>query len=228
MYFRLKVIVLLLLFKGLLTHQAATAQDADTGNWLMYFGNQAINDRWNWHNEIQYRSYNFIGDTEQLLLRTGIGYNLSERNNNLLLGYGYIHSQPYLTNGLQKAKVDEHRIFQQFINRHALGRVYIQHRLRAEERFLPDGFKIRGRYFVSLNIPLNQSTVTKNSLYVSAYNELFVNAQDNLFDRNRVYAGLGYGFHRAIRVEAGMMSQIYSNGHRNQLQLGFYNNLPLR
>lgn len=224
----MKLTAFFTLFVVLLTHQPGTAQSTDTGNWMMYFGNQTIDDRWNWHNEIQYRNYNLAGDLEQLLLRTGIGYNLSDRNNNLLLGYGYIHSQPYLTGGDRKAKLDEHRIFQQFINRHAIGRVYIQHRLRAEERFLPDGFKIRGRYFLSLNIPLNQPTVTKNSLYVSAYNEIFVNAQDNLFDRNRVYAGLGYGFHKAIRVEVGLMSQMYSNSHRNQLQLGFYNNLPFR
>lgn len=192
----------------------------------MYFGNQAINDRWNWHNEIQYRNYDFIGDMEQLLLRTGIGYNLTERNNNLLLGYGFIHSQSYQPHLSEKVKSDEHRIFQQFINRHALGRVYFQHRIRAEERFLSDDFKVRGRYFLSLNIPLNQATVTKNTLYLSAYNEIFLNAQDKAFDRNRVYGALGYGIHESIRLEIGIMSQIYANSHRNQFQIGLYNNLP--
>jgi len=68
------------------------AQESAIGNWLMYLGNQKINNRWNWHHEIQYRNYNFVGDLEQLLLRTGIGYNLSANNNNLLLGYTYIHT----------------------------------------------------------------------------------------------------------------------------------------
>ena len=44
------------------------SQKAEIGNWFIYFGNQKINQNWNWHNEIQYRNYDFIGDTNQLLL----------------------------------------------------------------------------------------------------------------------------------------------------------------
>jgi len=50
-------------------------QSSDFGNWYIYLGNKKINSRWNWHNEVQYRNYNLGGDLEQLLLRTGIGYN---------------------------------------------------------------------------------------------------------------------------------------------------------
>jgi hypothetical protein len=78
----------------------------------MYFGNQKINKNINWHNEIQHRNYNFIGDFNQLILRTGIGFNLTEDNNNLLLGYGYINTEKYLANSNQKVNVNEHRIFQ--------------------------------------------------------------------------------------------------------------------
>ena len=38
------------------------AQSTDSGNWFLYFGNQKIDNRWNWHNEVQYRNYNFAGD----------------------------------------------------------------------------------------------------------------------------------------------------------------------
>ena len=62
------------------------AQQSDTGNWFIYFGNQPINKKWNLHNEVQYRNYNIAGDLQQLLLRTVIGYNLTENNNNILLG----------------------------------------------------------------------------------------------------------------------------------------------
>ena len=72
---------------------ALHAQKSNTGNWFIYFGNQKINNKWNWHNEVQYRNFNFMGDLSQLLVRTGIGYNLTENNNNILLGYGFINSQ---------------------------------------------------------------------------------------------------------------------------------------
>ena len=72
------------------------AQDSNFGNWLIYIGNKKINSKWNIHNEIQYRNYNAIGDLEQLLIRTGLGYTFNEGNNNVLLGYGYILSENYV------------------------------------------------------------------------------------------------------------------------------------
>jgi hypothetical protein len=89
----------------------AFSQESDFGNWLIYFGDKKINQKLNWHHEVQYRNFNFIGDIEQLLLRTGLGYNLTENNNNIHLGYAFIYSEPYLTNSDQKTNFNEHRIY---------------------------------------------------------------------------------------------------------------------
>jgi len=202
------------------------AQKTDTGNWFLYFGNQKINNRWNWHNEFQYRNFNFAGDLEQLLLRTGIGYNLTENNNNILLGYAYVHSEPYIAGTDDKLETDEHRIFQQFISKQQFGRVYIQHRYRVEERFLNDDFKLRFRYFLSLNVPINKKDLDKNAIYASAYNEIFLNTEQNQFDRNRLYGGIGYCFSKNIKVEAGIMSQMLANNSRAQFQIMIFNSLP--
>ncbi|WP_299184227.1 DUF2490 domain-containing protein, partial [uncultured Chryseobacterium sp.] len=112
------------------------AQESDLGAWYMYFGNNKINNKLNWHNEVQYRNFDAGGDLEQLLIRTGIGYDLTENNNNILLGYGFILSQPYI-NG-EKTENIEHRIFQQYITKQKFGRFNLQHRYRLEERFLQD------------------------------------------------------------------------------------------
>jgi hypothetical protein len=202
------------------------AQNSEVGNWFLYFGNQKINDRWNWHNEVQYRNYNFVGDLEQLLLRTGIGYNLSENNNNLLLGYAYVHSEPYVSGTDDKFKTDEHRIFQQFITKEQFGRVNIQHRYRFEQRFIDENFKMRLRYFLSLNVPINKKVMDKNAIYASAYNEIFINTEANYFDRDRIYGGVGYCFNKSLKMEVGVMSQILSNSSRTQFQIMFFNTLP--
>ena len=112
------------------------AQKSDVGNWLIYVGDKKINDKFNWHHEVQNRNFNFIGDTEQLLLRTGLGYNISEKNNNVLLGYGFIYSKPYIENTDEKTSNSEHRIYQQFITRQAFRRLSLQHRYRFEQRYL--------------------------------------------------------------------------------------------
>ncbi|MNF25670.1 hypothetical protein D3C85_224180 [compost metagenome] len=202
------------------------AQDSDVGNWFLYFGNQKINNRFNWHNEVQYRNYNFIGDLEQLLIRTGLGYNLSENNNNVLLGYAYIHSEPYVQGTDDKLKTDEHRIFEQFITKQKFGRVNFQHRYRFEQRFIEDDFKMRLRYFLSLNVPLNKKVVKKNAVYASAYNEIFINTEGNYFDRDRIYGGVGYCLSESFKVEAGVMTQILPDKSRTQFQIMIFNNLP--
>ncbi|MGB1040155.1 MAG: DUF2490 domain-containing protein [Flavobacteriales bacterium] len=194
------------------------SQESNLGNWFMYLGNKKINSKWNIHNEVQYRNYNAIGDMEQLLLRTGIGYNLTENNNNILLGYGFIQSENYISPEL-KAGDSEHRIFQQFITRQSFSRFNFQHRYRFEQRFLKKDFKMRFRYFLSMNIALTNKTLKPKTFYLSAYNEIFVNDRGNLFDRNRVYGGIGYKFNNHINTEIGYMNQIFYRGSRDQINI---------
>ena len=197
----------------------ATAQSSDFGNWLIYIGSKKVNSKWNIHNEVQYRNYDAIGDLEQLLLRTGVGYNLSENNHNVLLGYGYILSQNYVADAQEKSDVNEHRIFQQFTSKQKIGKVSLSHRYRFEQRFVEADFKLRLRYFLALKIPLIKSEAVPAKLYVSAYNEVFLNTESSVFDRNRVYAGLGYQLHKNVRIEAGYMNQLFEKSSRDQFNL---------
>ena len=190
----------------------AQSQDSDIGNWLIYIGNKKLNANWNLHNEVQYRNYNAIGDLEQLLLRTGIGKNLTEGNNNLLLGYGFIRSENYF-NENDKVVVNEHRIFQQFITKQKIGKVGVQHRYRFEQRFVEDDFKLRFRYFLGLTYPLSER------VYLSNYNEIFLNTVQNAFDRHRLYGGLGYKLSDKVKVELGYMNQFLASLNRDQVNL---------
>ena len=219
----MRIIKILLLIICFCNH--SYSQKSEIGNWFAYFGNQKINKKWNWHNEVQYRNYNFIGDTNQLLLRTGIGYNLTE-DNNLLIGYGFINTQKYLPNSDQKLDTNEHRIYQQFITRQKVGKVFLQHRYRMEERFISNDFQLRLRYLLGINIPINKKTLDKNAIYLSSYNEIFMNLEKPLFDRNRLYGALGFVINKNFKVEAGLMAQTLENSNRNQFKILIFNNLP--
>ena len=189
------------------------AQESGPGNWLVYIGSKQLNSKWNLHHEVQYRNYNTIGNLEQLLLRTGLGYNIGEKSN-LLIGYGYINSENYTGNNDEKITVEEHRIFQQFISKHSVGRISLQHRYRFEQRFVAKDFKTRFRYFLGLNIPFKDS-----KYYLFAYNEIFLNGASNVYDRNRVYGGLGYKIASGIKLEVGYMNQIFETSSRDQINL---------
>ncbi len=215
------VLAILMLYAG-----AAMAQKSNYGNWLIYFGNKAIDKKWNWHHEVQYRNYNAIGDLDQLLVRTGIGYNLSENNNNVLMGYAFVNSNKYIANTDEKTSTNEHRIYQQFITRQSFKGINILHRYRIEERFMNDDVNVRFRYFLSLNIPLNKTVMQKNTLYASIYNEIFLNAKKPTFDRNRFYAALGYMVTNNLRFELGTMTQMLESGNRSQFQIVCFNNIP--
>ena len=206
-------------FLVLLIPVCLSGQSSDLGNWMIYFGNKKISPKWNWHHEVQYRNYNAIGDLEQLLLRTGIGVNLSENNDNLLLGYGYILSENYTSIQDEKVAVNEHRIFQQFITRQQTGRVHLQHRSRFEQRWIESDFRLRFRYFLSLNVPLNQKELIDRTIYLSAYNEIFLNSEGTIFDRNRLYGGVGYRLNKLVRFELGYMNQFLQNGSRDQVNI---------
>lgn len=223
-FFRSTILAILLSF----CVHPSFGQSSNFGNWLIYFGNQAINNKWNWYNEVQVRNYNFIGDLEQLVLRTGIGYNLSENNNNVLLGFAYIYSERYTPVIDKKVSSDVYAIYEQFITRQNFGRVFILHRYRIEERFLPNDFRMRFRYFLSFNIPFTDQSMSRRALYVSAYNEIFINGETPVYDQDRVYGALGFVINQNLRAELGVMTQIFENRNKSQLQMVFFNNIPFK
>ena len=206
----------LLIILFLINILSLKSQENGVGNWLIYFGNKNLNSSLNWHHEIQHRNYNLLGDLEQLLVRTGLGYDINDRNN-ILLGYGFIDSRNRITKTNEILKVNEHRIYQQLILKEAIGKIKIQHRYRFEQRFVEDDFKLRYRYFLSLNIPILK---TNEKYYISFYNEIFINSNcDKTFDRNRIYGGLGYALNSNIKVELGYMNQIFQSSSRDQINL---------
>tara|TARA_R100001369_G_scaffold92866_1_gene140655 strand:+ start:27430 stop:28113 length:684 start_codon:yes stop_codon:yes gene_type:complete len=214
--FKISLVALTL---GLMLPFFAQAQDSNLGNWLIYIGNKKIDQQWNIHHEIQYRNYNAIGDLEQLLLRTGLGYTFNEDNNNFLIGYGYILSKNYLVDSDDKISINEHRIFQQFTSKQKLGILNINHRYRFEQRFIKEEYKMRFRYFLGLNIPLMKVHDNNKNFYISAYNEIFLNTESAIFDRNRLYGGVGYQLNKNVKLELGYMNQFFETKSRDQINI---------
>lgn len=171
------------------------------------FWKSKINDKWNIQSDFQYRDYRFLGQRNQFLARAGLGYNLKPQNHNLLLGYAYIATDTYDEFDINTSTKIENRIYQQYLYKNKVGSSSLSHRFRLEERFFPNEFGLRARYFISVQRPLWSKNIAKGNTYLSAYNELFVDINEPKFDRNRLYAGLGIGINESIRVETGYMIQ---------------------
>jgi hypothetical protein len=218
-----ELLIPLYLFLLLANFHFAFSQNSNTGNWIQYFGNKKINEKWNWWHEVQYRNFNAAGDLEQLLIRTGIGYQTS-KTDNVHIGYAYILSEPYISGTSDKQSIVENRLYQQFTNRSSLGRGTFMTRLRLEERFFAADFKTRFRAMNWINYPLNHKSIVDKTIYLSTYYEIFINGKGPAFDRLRLYGALGYFVNKKIKIELGYLSQVQTNKERGQFQMAFFGN----
>ena len=66
---------------------------------------------------------------------------------------------------------------------------------------------------------INNSDITDNTWYGSVYNEIFINDEQIIFDRNRLYFGIGYKLNKTAKFEVGYMNQFLNNQNRDQLNL---------
>ena len=199
----------------------------DTGNWLMYFGTNKINEKFSLHTEAQYRNHTISPtNIEQLLLRTGLNYHFKP-NTSATLGYAHIGNYVYESEP-KSPEVEEHRIWQQFLTTNTIGRVKFEHRYRLEERFVDDDFKMRFRYRLMLFIPVNKPKMETGAFFFGLYNEIFINGEEELFDRNRLYGGIGYQLNKNVNLQTGMLYQRLRTTGKGYLQFAVVFNTDLR
>ena len=220
-------IQLSLLFTLVLLSNSLLAQQNEFGNWLMYFGTNKVADDWSIHSEVQYRNHTVEPvNIEQLLLRTGVNYHLN-KNTVFTLGYGYIASHDYESD--QKApESKESRIFQQLILINKIGRVKLEHRYRVEQRWVNDDYKSRLRYRLMAFVPINKPTITTGTFFLGIYDEIFMNTKQTYFDRNRLYAALGYQINKTTQVQVGYLRQQVNAFGKDYLQFAVVFNPDLR
>lgn len=225
------VFIAALLFASKLVN--AQVDEGQLGGWYMYFVNTSFSEGpWGVQGDIQYRNWNVAGDLEQLLLRGGLTYKPSSANIKFTLGYGNITTG---APGDEISTVSESRIYQEATFPTKIGeRFYLKHRLRYEQRFVDDqDFRTRYRYNLFVTVPLNSKEITDETIYLSVYNEIFINGQRDIgdgrsvqvFDRNRLYTALGYVLNSKIKIQFGVMNQSTNGWKKNQLQLSLHHSI---
>ncbi|MEM1190527.1 MAG: DUF2490 domain-containing protein [Pseudomonadota bacterium] len=205
----------------------ADAED-ELGLWNMYFLRANLGDsRWVAQADLQLRLWEVGADTEQIMRRGSIGYRPGGGSWILSGGFAYITARPFGDGGMD---TDENRFYQEALIPQKVGRVALTHRIRTEQRWVDrQDFRTRYRYALFANIPLNRDEFRPGTSYLAFYNELFINGERDTgrgevdyFDRNRLYAGVGYVMTDTLRLQVGVMRQDTQNLDRTQLQLGLH------
>ena len=208
----------------------AQVDQGQTGAWYMYLWNTENRETgFGWQGDIQHRNWDTTQDLEQLLIRGGFTWRPDNGPIKYTVGYAHITSGAF---GPSNDKSEESRIYQEALVGQTIGnRLQLSHRFRFEQRWV-DGqdFRTRLRYFLGLNYPINQDTLGEGAVYLSMYNELFVNLNRDIgdgrevdyFDRNRAYAALGYSVSDSMRLQFGYMWQENRNFGSGQLQFNLF------
>ena len=208
----------------------AQVDEDQVGAWYMYFFSKSLeNSAWGFQGDVQYRNWDLGGDLEQLLLRGGVTYRPKGADVLLTLGYANITSGVF---GRSNDTTREDRIYQEALLPHRVGeRLYLRHRFRFEQRWVDNqDFRTRFRYALFADIPLNSASVGEGTFYLSLYNELFINGEQDIgdgrsvdtYDRNRTYAALGYGLGKRLRIQGGYMFQHSNSVEKGQLQISLH------
>ena len=200
-------------------------REENLGNWFMYFGTHKLSEKYSLHYETQLRNYELVSNFNQLLPRVGLNYHI-DKNTSLTAGYAFIPTQNVFDQGWGEEMVTENRIWEQFILKNVVNRMKIRHRYRLEQRWVKLGeettYKNRARYMLSVKLPISKNE--DSPLFISLYDEIFLNISDNPFDQNRLFAALGYQFNKQMNFQVGYLRHLSGNLKLNRLQLAVFLN----
>jgi len=208
------------------------------GSWLMYFGTHQLNEKLSIHYETQLRNYEVVDNFNQLLPRVGLNYKIDDHSM-VTAGYAYIPTQKEIFEGWNDELETENRIWQQFILRNKVGNISIRHRYRLEQRWIKKvdviqisnnttiseptfSYKNRARYMISLKIPFSNNK--DFPLFLSIYDEIFLNLSNTPFDQNRLFGALGFQVNKKMNIQAGYLRHRAGSLDLNRLQIAVFLN----
>lgn len=215
--FRSTTIVLVFIFLTSYTVIAQTENKEHLSGFLMTSITYKFNPKWTAYTELQARSIEKFTPLDYYETKGGIGYSINSRNQPFI-GFGR-----YTTFREHDLYQRELRLWLQYTFTNNIGKLKLDHRGRAEQRFFhypqtaDNKTDQRFRYRLSATLPINKKKVEAQTFFVNGFEELFFGPRADLLKRNRLFTGLGYQFTNTVGVSTGYMWQreLAPGGNRN-------------
>lgn len=214
-----------------------------SGLWTGVYTKYRISERFLYYGEYHYRRRNnFINDMAQIYLRFGTTYLVNPK---FEITAGIV-TPVYWAPDQEAPNIDkrvmQYRLWEQFLFVQSLDRAKIYHQLRFEQRWKrnyeknsPFKLTYRFRYKISSYIPLNSDYLRPKTLFLSLYEEIFIQAGKSVIydhmEDNRIFIGLGYILNSNIQLQAGYMYTYRHGGspylyeQRHIPRISLYHNL---
>lgn len=197
------VCLLLFVLKG-------NTQPNELGSWDIINFFYKPNPQFFYYAEVQTRSQKLTTDFYYHEIKGGAGVNFGKAHS-VFLGIGDYTTYTYPGNYEKPVTTKETRFWEQLILNNNIDRVKIEHRYRVEQRWVNGEYFNRFRYRINPIIPINHSKITAKTLFVSAFDEIFLTNEAPYFQRNRFFAGAGYQFTNLFALQAGWIRQFDYN-----------------
>jgi hypothetical protein len=182
--------------------------------------------KWGGFAEVQARTNGVFHDYFYNELKAGASFDI-DPNFTVFVAGGRYSTGDYQDLGAGPLNVEK-RLWEQLTLTQYSHRLKLEHRYRVEQRWLAfrDGnteFRQRFRYRLNGFLPLNHKVIEPGTVFLSAYDEIFLNPKGPVFERNRVYGGVGYQFDKHFIVQAGYVNQANYNYTATQGQFVLQN-----
>ena len=196
---------------------------SSTGSWLGLYTKYHFNNRWSYYGEYHFRRKNGLKDMGQIYLRLGATFKLTQY---LDLTAGFVNPYywaPDQSNPNMDKIVPQFRLWEQAVLATPFYYIKVLHQLRLEQRYRRDYIKgspweltHRFRYKLSMYIPLNNRELKPKTVFLSLYDEIFIQAGKtivyNHLEDNRAFLGLGYKLNENLQIQAGYMNSWRHDG----------------
>jgi hypothetical protein len=195
--------------------QTSLTPSSPWGTWLIATVQLPTGEKkWGGFAEVQGRANGAFNQFFYNELKGGVSYDL-DKNFTLTVAGGRYATYDYraFSDGPLNT---EKRLWEQLVINQYLTRLKFEHRYRVEQRWFTfrDGstpYRSRLRYRINTIVPLNNHTVTAKTVFLSIFDEIFLNPVGPTFERNRLYAGVGYQFDRQWILQLGWVNQTNYN-----------------
>jgi hypothetical protein len=178
--------------------------------------------KWGCYAEVQARTNGVFKQYFYNELKAGVSYDI-DPNFSVLVAGGRYATSDYQDLSAGPLNVEK-RLWEQITLTQFSKRLKLEHRYRIEQRWLDfrddsTAFRQRFRYRLNAFLPLNKKTITAGTVFLSVYDEIFLNPKGPVFERNRVYGGIGYQATAHLIVQLGFVNQAnynlpaYNAGH---------------
>ncbi|WP_370089687.1 DUF2490 domain-containing protein [Ekhidna sp.] len=214
------------------------------GVWLGFYTKYHFNEKWAYYGEYHVRKKDGFSEMAQIYLRFGATYTIAEY---LDFTAGVVLPFYWAPNP-EDPNVDDvvpqYRLWQQAVLATPFEHIKVFHQLRTEQRWRrsyvkdsPFELTHRFRYKLTVYVPLNKPAFENHTLFVAAYNEIFIQAGKSIvynhFEDNRSYVGVGYNLSEQFQIQGGYMLSFRHAGspfkyeQRHILRLSLYHHMDL-